>query len=393
MPHAVYAMKLENKDRKHLKILKEIEKFGDKDFTYSSGRILGSMCTQPHPIAKEAYIKFLETNLGDPELFPGTKEIEDKLISFVGNLLNAPKNFVGQVCSGGTENNINAMWIAKQLTGKKEIIIPESAHFSFQKIASLMDMKLVTIRLKNNFCMDVDSVEKKINNNTAAVVGVAGSTELGCIDDIPKLSNICSDNNIFLHVDAAFGGFVIPFLKELGYDVPDFDFKLKGVSSISIDEHKMGYSAIPLGTLIIRDKKWIDEISVESHCVSGKKQSGLIGTRSGGPVAAAYVVAKYLGREGYKNLVKECMANTDYAEERINEIGLSLAVRPTMNVLGVKLKNPSRVVKKLTEFKWKVNKMDRLSCIRIVCMPHVSKNIIDDFIPDFEKTCKMVGEL
>ena len=241
--------------------------------------------------------------------------------------------------------------------------------------------------------MDINSVEKKINKNTAGVVGVAGSTELGIIDDIPKLSDICKDNNIFLHVDAAFGGFVIPFLKDLDYNVPDFDFKLKGVSTISIDEHKMGYSAIPLGILIIRDKKWIDEISVESHCVSGKKQAGILGTRSGGPVAAAYAVTKYLGKEGYKKLIKECMNTTNYTEKRIDEIGLNLAVKPTMNVLGVKLKNPSRVVKKLAEYKWKVNKMERLSCIRIVCMPHVTKKTIDKFIPDLEKTCKKVGEL
>ena len=79
------------KENERLKILQELQSFQNKDFTFSSGRILGSMCTQPHPIAKEAYIKFLETNLGDPELFPGSKEIESKLISFIMNLLNAPK--------------------------------------------------------------------------------------------------------------------------------------------------------------------------------------------------------------------------------------------------------------------------------------------------------------
>ena len=126
-------MRLHNKSKKEYKIFEELDKFGERDFTFASGRIIGSMCTQPHPIAKKAYMKFLETNLGDPELFPGTKEIESKLISFISNLLNVPKNSGGQIVSGGTEGNITAMWIAKQLTGKKEIIIPESAHFSFQK--------------------------------------------------------------------------------------------------------------------------------------------------------------------------------------------------------------------------------------------------------------------
>ena len=386
-------MKPQDKPKKRRTILKELDKFKERDFTFASGHILGSMCTQPHPIAKEAYFRFLETNLGDPELFHGTKKIESKLISFISSLLNAPKTATGQIVSGGTESNITAMWLVKQLTGKKEIIIPESTHFSFQKIASLMDMKLITLPLNKEYSMETVEMEKRIGKDTAAVVGIAGSTELGTIDPIPELSEICRDEHIFLHVDAAFGGFVIPFLKELDYDVPNFDFRLKGVSTISVDAHKMGYSAIPLGILVVRNKKWIDEISVESHCISSKKQAGIMGTRSGGPVAAAYAVTRYLGMKGYKNLVQRCMNITQYAERRINEIGLSLVVKPTMNVLGVKLNNPSKVVDKLAEFGWRVNNIERISCIRIVLMPHVTKEIVDEFIPDLKRACKEVGEL
>jgi tyrosine decarboxylase/aspartate 1-decarboxylase len=364
---------MENKNllkKRQKYILKELDKFRERDFTFASGHILGSMCTQPHPIAKKAYMRFLETNLGDPELFPGTKEIESKLISFISNLLNAPKIAGGQIVSGGTEGNITAIWIAKQLTGKKEIIIPESAHFSFQKIASLMDMKLIAIPLTKEHIMDISKVEEKICKNTAAIVGVAGSTELGTIDPMPELSEICIDENIFLHVDAAFGGFVIPFLKELNYDVLDFDFELKGVSTVSVNK-----------------------VSVDSHCISSKKQAGVLGTRSGGPVAAAYAVTKYLGMKGYKDLVQRCMDTTHYTEKKLDEIGLCLAVKPTMNVLGVKLKHLSKVVNKLADYGWRVNKLERISCIRIVLMPHVTKKIIDEFIPCLEKTCREVGEL
>jgi glutamate/tyrosine decarboxylase-like PLP-dependent enzyme len=84
---------------------------------------------------------------------------------------------------------------------------------------------------------------------------------------------------------------------------------------------------------------------------------------------------------------------TKYAERKINEIGLQLVVKPTMNVIGVKLKNPNKVVQRLTDFGWKVNKMDRLSAIRIVLMPHVTKKTINDFIPVFKKVCKKTGEL
>jgi tyrosine decarboxylase/aspartate 1-decarboxylase len=285
------------------------------------------------------------------------------------------------------------MWIAKQITGKKEIIIPESAHFSFQKIASLMDMKLVTVPLNKKFVSNPSDIEKKLSKDTAAVVGVAGSTELGAIDPIPQINEVCKDNNIFLHIDAAFGGFVIPFLKKLNYDVPDFDFKLKGVSTISIDSHKMGHAAIPLGTLVIRDKAWIEEISVKSHCIDSEIQTGILGTRSGGPVAAGYAVTKYLGEDGYKKLVKNCMDLTHYTVKRLNEIGLPPIIEPTMNVIGIKIKNIEKIVKKLSKHGWKVNKIDHLSCIRIVLMPQITKQIIDEFIPVLLKSCKEVGEL
>jgi len=374
-------------------LFKELDILREKDFTFASGHILGSMCTQPHPIAKEAYIQFLETNLGDPELFPGTKEIESRLIRFIAELVHAPRTAAGQIVSGGTEGNITAMWLAKQVTGKNELIIPESAHFSFTKIASLMNLKVITIPLTNAFCMDSTKIHGKITKNTAAVVGVAGSTELGTIDPLPELSDLCSDEHIFLHVDAAFGGFVIPFLKQLGYDVPDFDFVLPGVSSLSIDAHKMGYSAIPLGALIAREKTWLDAITVESPYISSPKQTGILGTRSGGAVAAAYAVTQYMGDEGYKKLVERCMATTEYTVKRITELGLPLIIKPTMNVVGVQLQKLEEIVQRLAEKKWRVNKINRLSCIRIVVMPHVTEEVIDQFIPVFTKTCEEVGEL
>ena len=381
-----------NNEKKQV-IFHELTQLQHRDFRFSDGHILGSMCTVPHPIAKEAYMQFLETNLGDPELCSGSKEIESRYLAFISKLLHAPKTSTGQIVSGGTEGNITAMWIAQQLSGKKEIILPTSAHFSFQKIASLMSMKLIEVPVTKEYVMEISQLKKKIRKTTVAVVGLAGSTELGTIDPIPELSDLCSDEHLFFHVDAAFGGFVIPFLKELGYQVPEFDFQLKGVSSISIDSHKMGYAAIPLGTLLVRKKQWLECISVDSPYISSEKQSGLLGTRSGAPVAAAYAVAQYLGLKGYRQMVKSCMDVTGYTEKRIEEIGLSLVIKPTMNVIGVKLKKPGLVVKKLSERGWRVNKVERLSCIRLVLMPQITKQIIDEFIPVLQKTCEEVGEL
>jgi tyrosine decarboxylase/aspartate 1-decarboxylase len=351
------------------------------------------MCTQPHPIAKEAYLQFLETNLGDPELFPGTKKIESKLLDFVKELVHAPKTSGGHIISGGTEGNITAIWIARQLNNKKEVLIPESAHFSFEKIASLMDIKLKMVPLTSEYVMDVSKLKTMISPKTTAVVGIAGSTELGTIDPIPEISDICQDEHLFFHVDAAFGGYMIPFLHDLGYDIPEFDFKLDGVGTIAIDAHKMGYSAIPLGLLIIRNRAWIEFVSVESPYISCNRHPGLLGTRSGGPVAAGYAVVQYLGKAGYKKVVKTCMEQTRYFCERIKDTGLKLVIEPPLNVIGVRIKKLEEVVSKLADLGWRVNKIKRLSCFRIVVMPQITKQIIDEFIPVLQMVCEEVGEV
>ena len=381
-------------DKKQDKILLELKKYYKKDFSFSKGQILGSMCTQPLPIAKKAYSMFLETNIGDPKLFPGSKEIEKKYLFFLKKLLNAPKKGQGIIGSGGTESNISAIWLAKKLNpSKKELVIPESAHFSFKKIESIMGIKLKFIKLNKNYQMDIKEAEEKINSNTLGVIGIAGTTELGVIDPINKLSDLCEKENVFLHIDAAFGGYIIPFLEKLGYNLPKFDFRNSGVCSITIDAHKMGCSTIPLGSLIVRNKEWLERISVDTPYISSMKQPGILATRSAAPVAAAYAVAKYLGVEGYTNIVKKCMNNTFYTVKRIEEIGLELVIRPTINVIAIKLTNPKKIVDNLTKQGYKINKIDRLSAIRIVIMPHVTKPVIDEFIPIFNKICKKTGEI
>ncbi len=382
------------KDKEKEKKIQEIlNHYQKKDYSFSSGHILGSMCSQPHPIAKKTYYQFLETNIGDPGLFPGTKEIENKFLSFILSLLKAPKTASGHVVSGGTEGNISSMWIAKQLTGKKEIILPSSAHFSFQKIASLMEMKLNIVPQTAEHTMDISQIKRKISKDTAAIVGIAGTTDVGAIDPIPEIAEICADEHVFFHVDAAFGGFIIPFLNQLGYTLPTVDFTLPGISTISLDAHKMGYAAIPLGTLVLRNKSWLEQISVNSQCISTKKQAGILGTRPGAPVAAGYAVTQYLGQKGYQQLVESCMKITQYTIQKITDLGLNLVIKPKLNVITVKVTHLDEIVDRLADYGWEVNKIDHLSSFRIVIMPQITKKIIDEFIPVLKKTCHEVGEI
>jgi len=363
-----------------------------EDFTYESGKILGSMCTKPHEFAKQIYMKYLEKNLGDPGLFPATREIEKEAIRLLGSLLSNP-NSCGHFVTGGTEANIVALWAARNLSNKKhgEVIVPVSAHYSFDKGADLLGLKLVKVRLNKSFQVDTDAVKKAITSKTLAIVGIAGTTDLGVVDPIPELSEIASAHSLYFHVDAAFGGFVLPFLKELGYASFDFDFRLPSVCSITVDPHKMGLAPIPAGGILFRDETFMKSVSIEVPYLAGgnTRQSTIVGTRSGASAVAVWALLKHLGRDGYKAMVKRCMNLTWTLARGIENMnGVSLVTRPVMNIVGIKsdVLDIRLIAQKLREKGWAISLFSHH--IRVVVMPHVKFAHIQKFLQDLKNIVK-----
>ncbi|MDD1667255.1 MAG: tyrosine decarboxylase MfnA [Methanomicrobiales archaeon] len=332
------------------------------------GRILSSMCTRPHPVGVEAEALFAGTNLGDPGLFPGTAGIERLLVERLGELLHC-REACGYATSGGTESNLQVLRMARGLAGVRDpnVVIPESAHFSFEKACDILNIGIRPAPLDRNLRMDPGKAEELIDRNTVCLVGIAGTTEYGMVDPIRALSDIAVDRGIFLHVDAAFGGLVIPFLPE---PVP-FDFSLPGVSSISVDPHKMGMSPIPAGALLVREERMLAPLSVATPYLTVRNVYTLTGTRPGGPVAGAFAVLEYLGREGMRSLVRGCMANTARLIAGLETLGIPRAVSPDVNVATFTCGE--------TPPGWQVSRT-RLGHLRIVCMPHVSRDQVEAFI-------------
>jgi len=371
------------------KLLEELELRLKGDFSYGSGRIIGSMCTSPHPLTRIVYNRFLETNLGDSGLFPAVAQLEKETVRMLGALLSNPEAS-GHIVTGGTEANLLALWAAKKLSRKTncEVVVPASAHCSFDKAADLLGMRIVKVRLNDRFQVDVAAVRKAIGPKTVAVVGIAGTTGLGVVDPIGELSELASEENLYFHVDAAFGGFVLPFLEDLGFSVPEFDFAVPGVCSITIDPHKMGLAPIPAGGILFRDESLRKTVSWDIPYLSGgeTEQATLVGTRSGASAIAVWTVMKHFGREGYRKIVKNCMHLTlKLAKEAQKIKGLSIVTQPTMNVLGLKSNTLDirRVTEKLRLRKWAVSLFPHH--IRIVVMPHIKKQHIEQFLEDLNR--------
>ncbi len=372
-------------------ILEELEELHKLDYDYADGRILGSMCTEAHPFAKDVYCKFLDTNLGDPGLFRGTKTIEKKVIESIGEMLSLD-NAYGNIVTGGTEANLMAIRAARNHARKYkgitdgEIIIPDSAHFSFKKAADMLNLKIVEAKLDDNYRIDVESVKSAISPKTVAIVAIAGTTELGLIDPIEEISKIAFENNIYFHVDAAFGGFSIPFLRESGYDLPVFDFSLGGVCSITVDPHKMGLAPIPAGGIIFRREEYLDVMAVDSPYLTVKTQSTIVGTRLGASSAATYAIMKYFGKEGYSKLVKRLMDDTMFFYENLKKLGYEIVCEPELNIVAFNHPDMDANVlaEKLEKLGWKVSVAKCPVAIRVVLMNHIKRNHLEELLKDLK---------
>lgn len=368
-------------------VMDELANIRSKDIPYS--RVLSSMCTTPHPIAVEAHKLFLESNLGDPGIFLGTVELEKRLIAVMGDILHNP-NTSGYICSGGTEANIQAVRAARNINEGENIVVPQSAHFSFEKVADILGLEVRKAELDEEFKVDVSSVENLIDENTASIIGVAGTTEFGQIDPMEELSGVAVDNDIPLHVDAAFGGLIIPFMGQEQGQKPPFDFQLDGVSSITIDPHKMGMATIPSGGIFFRDESYIDALAIETPYLTSKRQITLTGTRPGTGVASAYAVLKHLGEKGMEEIVSRCLSNTELLVTEMRELGFEPVIDPSMNIICFRTEKCERIKEELYKKRWVVSTIREPRAIRFVIMPHVNEKTIESFISDLKTILKSV---
>lgn len=370
------------------KIMDALRTMKGKDIAFSEGRILGSMCTAPHPIALDAHMMFHESNLGNPGLCPGTAELEADVIRMLAVLFNGA-GLYGKALSGGTEANITAMYMAKKRTGRRKVIFGKSAHFSVLKAVKLLDLEPVRIGLDPDYRMDLSELEDSVDDDVMLVHSIAGTTELGAVDDIAGIARVAQ--GVPIHVDAAFGGFVLPFMDAehlSGMGVGEWDFRVQGVGTIAVDPHKMGLSTIPSGCLLYRDPSALDYLRVDSPYLTSPSSFTLAGTRGSGAVAATWAVMKHLGMGGYRDVVRTCMDNTHRLERRLSELGLDRVTEPTMNVLAVHHPDPVSVEVDLRKKGFFISTVRDPPALRFVVMPHVTERAIDAFIPVLEKVLR-----
>jgi tyrosine decarboxylase MnfA len=367
-----------NSGRSRAEVKRHIAALCAADHSYPDGSVFNSISSQPLPVSAEVFFHYLATNMGDNRMFPSLREVERRVTAMLGELLGHP-SALGAIVSGGTEANLLAIVAAlgqfrrsRRGKCKPQILAPQSIHFSVEKIARVLDVELVRVRLDEQYRVDVDELRRKVCERTAVIVVSAGTSECGAIDDVTSVAEIARHTGIPLHVDAATGGFLIPFARELGYSMPNFDFNVRGVSSITVDPHKYGFAPIPAGYLLMRDRSLFSELDFASHYRGTSNHSSLLGTRPGAGVLAVYAALLYMGRNGYCNSVRHLFQARDQFIQGLGRHGLELAYQPQLTIVGINLQSPESALAYLQTKKLIASVSKRYQFLRIVVQRHLA---------------------
>lgn len=350
-------------------------------------------------IQQKAYVMFMQENGGGAgKTFMSLKHMEDAVIDFAADLLHGP-DAVGHITSGGSESIFVAMkaardWARANLkqVREPEIVIPYSAHPTFNRAGEYLGYSVKRIPVGDDFRADVAAMERAITPNTIALVGSAVCFPYGVIDPIQDLGRIAIQRGLWLHVDACVSAYTAPFCRDLGYTVPDFDFSVPGVTSISGDLHKYGFCAKGTSTVLYRNRDYekFQPFEFNSWPNGIFANPNVASSRPGGSISSAWAVINYLGRDGYLRLNDRLMKTRQRYIDGINAIdGLSINGEPHSLIISFRCANPraldaSALAEGMLERGWFLgHQVSPPGLMMGLSLPH--EGACDDFLRDLTR--------
>ena len=374
----------------------ELAQAQKKDVDWRHGRLSGMVYFADDDVlqvTKDAYSMFFSENMVALHAFPSLERLEREVVEMASVLLNGDESVTGSMSSGGTESIFLAMKAARDWArdnrptkGTPEIVVARTAHPAFNKSAHFLDLKVIRVPQGPDFRADVDAMGEAITENTIVLVGSAPAYPHGVIDPIAKLGELAQARGLWLHVDSCVGGYLAHWVRELGYPVPDFDFSVPGVTSISADLHKHGYAAKGASTVLFRNADYAKYHGFEfdDWARGHYSTSTFTGTRSGGGVAAAWAVLNYLGEDGYLRLAREVMQAKEALINGVRSIdGLETWGDPELSIFtfGSRSFDIFAVADVLAEAGWVPNRLTEPPGIHHLITP-VHLPVVEEYLSD-----------
>ncbi|OHD65338.1 MAG: hypothetical protein A2176_15505 [Spirochaetes bacterium RBG_13_51_14] len=340
--------RLPEKGRDREDIFRELSAMAEEeDAKWKNGMVSGTFYhagDDHRAFLNKIFSLYSHVNVLQVDLCPSMSKFESEIVSMTARMLNGdavrdrnPDDEVcGSVTFGGSESIMMAMKVYRDMARaeknitKPEIILPVTAHPAFHKAGEYFGIKIVLAPVnETDFLVRPDKVKKLINKRTVALVGSAGNYPYGLIDPMDELSDIALARGIGFHVDGCLGGFILPWIEKLGYDVPVFDFRLPGLTSISADTHKFGFGLKGNSVVLYRNLKLRRyQFYQMAHWPGGIYASpSMTGSRSGGLTASTWAAMVYLGEEGYLRSAAAIMKIAERIKRGAGEI-------PELEVIG-----------------------------------------------------------
>lgn len=398
-PNEPFNTVLPEKGWDHKRIAEELDKYDAvlESADWQSGFVSGAVYDGSPELTKlstDVYKRYAWTNPLHADMFPQIRKIEAEVVAMGLKIFNAGKDACGTMTSGGTESILMAMRAYREIAYEKGIVIPEiiapvTAHCALDKAADYFHMKLVRVPVsEKSFTCSVWAMRHYVTSNTIVLVGSTPQYPHGIIDPIEEFAKLAQYYGIYMHVDCCLGGFLAPFAEKAGFNIPMFDFRVKGVTSISADTHKYGFS--PKGSSLImysnrklRTKQFFTAIEWPGGAYGTPT---IAGSRSGAIIAATWATMMNFGEEGYIEATRKIISTAQKIESGLRNIpGLYVMGKPELSVVAVGSKdfNIYRLSSEMKKKGWYLCDLQNPPGVHIaVTMLHTQEGVAEKFVTD-----------
>jgi sphinganine-1-phosphate aldolase len=354
-------------------------------------------------LIQDAYNLYFSENSLNPTAFSSLKGMEHEVVRMTADLLHGDGETVGTMTSGGTESCLLAVktWrdyarARKPWIRKPEMIAADTVHVAWEKGCEYFDVKMVHVPVGKDLRMDPAAVARRINRNTVLIVASAPDYPHGMIDPIEELGELARAKGVPLHVDSCLGGFLLPFMEDNGISLPAFDFRAPGVSSISADVHKYGYAAKGASIILYRNMDYLQhQFFIHQDWPGGVFLShGLLGTRPGGAIAAAWASLMSIGRQTYRGYAEATMATTRKLQAGIAAIpGLEILGKPQASIFSYGSTDPKvdiyAVGDQMEAKLWHIDRLQRPEGLHAMVTPRHAL-VADRYLADLAQSVETV---